>query len=625
MNKGTSPEAKAALKLLINQVYAVWRPPPKLTVSEWSEAERYLSPEASAEPGKWHNARAPHLVEPMDALSPVDPCQEVVMMFPSQDGKTEVINNFVGYIIDRDPGPALVIQPNVKPMAEAWSKDRLAPMLRDTPCLKDKVADARSRDSGNTVGHKTFPGGHVSIAGANSPAGLASRPIRYLLLDEIDRYPLSAGAEGSPIKLSEKRTRRFWNRKILKVSSPTFENIGIHAEYGRSDKRQWQLKCPDCGELQFPRLKHLTWEKKPDGKLENVLYACEHCGVSHSEDEEYAIKYSGRWVTTEPGAGKPKGFWKNQISSLFITWRETIQEWLASQSDTENRQTFINTALAEPYIVKGESVDSDELYHMREHYPAQVPDGVQVLTAWFDVQKDRIEGEIMGWGLGEESWSIEYIRLYGNPLLPDIWNSLSEIIKAEYPGNDGALYPIRKVGVDCGYLTDEVYKFSRAQGRTWVLPTKGHKDRGRQIQEFPRKPDQRSRIYRVMVGTDTAKEVIYSRFESTIMAESPGGPGYCHFPIKEGYDKTYFKQATAEEKIKKYRHGVAYYEFDAKKRRNEVLDTKVGNLAMIRVLQTRFGIKLKNIEATPVVKKVPATAQKQQQRQPASRFARRTI
>jgi len=619
--KETSPEAKAALRLLIEQIYAAWKPPPKLTVSEWAESERYLSPEASAEPGKWHNARAPHLIEPMDALSPTDPCQEIVMMFPSQDGKTEVLNNFIGYIIDRDPGPALVIQPNVKPMAEAWSKDRLAPMLRDTPCLQNKVSDARSRDSGNTIGHKTFPGGHVTIAGANSPAGLASRPIRYLLLDEIDRYPLSAGSEGSPIKLSEKRTRRFWNRKILKVSSPTFEDIGIHAEYGRTDKREWQLCCPACGEYQFPRLKHLQWDKADDKNPINIRYVCEKCGVEHPESQEHAIKFTGKWVITSPG-NKPKGFWKNQISSLFISWRGTIIEWLASQSDTENRQTFINTALAEPYIVEGETVDADLLYQRREHYQSHVPAGCQVLTAWFDVQKDRLEGEIIGWDVGEESYSIEYVRLYGNPLKEQVWKSLEAVIKANYMREDGVAMQIRLVGIDSGYLPDEVYKFSRAQGIRWVIPTKGASDRGKPIQTFPRRPDQRKRVYLTLIGTDTAKEIIYQRYQQTLDAETPG-PGYCHFPIREGYDEQYFAQATAEEKIKKYSHGVAYYDWDARKRRNEVLDAKVGNLAMIRILQLHMGVKLMAREVQKPTQQMPPP--RPPAPKPQSRFARRSI
>lgn len=592
-------------------------------MSEWAEAERYLSPEASAEAGKWHNARAPHLVEPMDALSPSDPCQEVVLMFPSQDGKTEVLNNFIGYIIDQDPGPAMVVQPNVKPMAEAWSKDRLAPMLRDTPCLKDKVASPRARDSGNTVGHKTFAGGHVTISGANSPAGLASRPIRYLCIDEVDRAPLSAGAEGSPIKLAEKRTRRFWNRKILKVSSPTYEDVGIHAEYQRTDQRQWQLECPACNELQFPTLKHLQWDKI-DGRAQNVRYVCQHCGVEHDEQNEHAIKYSGRWVVTRPDSER-KGFWKNQISSLFLTWRETIQEWLDSQSDDEARQTFINTALAEPYIVHGDTVEAHALYLRRERYACQVPEDVQVLTAWFDVQNDRIEGLIQGWGYQEESWDIDYIRLYGDPLKETLWNNLHKVIKTSYLRGENQVMKIRLVGIDSGYLTDEVHKFARKAGVRFVIPTKGHRERGRPVAEFPRQMNKKTRTYLTMLGTDTAKEVIYSRFAKTLESETTHGPGLCHFPDTDAFDIAYFEQATAEEKILKYRHGIKYYEWDAKKRRNEVLDAKVGNLAIIRILQQHFGLVLKDktdpIEATPP----PATRKPAQRQQQQSRFQRRGV
>jgi phage terminase large subunit GpA-like protein len=246
-----------------------------------------------------------------------------------------------------------------------------------------------------------------------------------------------------------------------------------------------------------------------------------------------------------------------------------------------------------------------------------------VLTAWFDVQKDRIEGEIIGWGAGEESWSIDYVRLYGNPLTDEVWNNLEKVIKDDYLDENGTPYQIAKVGIDCGYLADEVYKFCRAQGTRWVIPTKGHKDRARPVQEYPRKPDQRTRVYRTMVGTDTAKTIIYNRFESTLIAEEPGGPGYCHHPIKEGYDETYFEQATAEEKIKKYSHGVAYYEWDAKKRRNEVLDAKVGNLVMIRILQAHFGVKLLGI-VKPTHRPPPKPPNPPQQRQ-QSRFNRRSL
>ena len=507
------------------------------------------------------------------------------MMFPSQDGKTEVLNNFVGFIIDRDPGPALVIQPNVKPMAEAWSKDRLAPMIRDTPALKNRVADARSRDSGNTIGHKTFAGGHITIAGANSPAGLASRPIRYLLLDEIDRYPASAGTEGSPIKLAEKRTRRFWNRKILKVSSPTFKDVGIHAAYQVTDKAEWQLPCPDCGEYQFARLRHFRW---PEGEPQKLVYVCEHCGTEHGQDKEHSIKACGKWVITDPGPNKPRGFWKNQLSSLFMTWQETIAEFLNSKGDTEEFQTFVNTALAEPWEVQGETVEYELLYRRREHYQADIPHDRVILTCGVDVQDDRFEYEVCAWGEGEESWSVEYGRLYGDLSNQVIWDTLARALRKQYKSPSGVLHDVRLCCIDSGgHFTDEVYQFSRKHGIRWAVPVKGSNTAGQPVADFPRHPN-KNRVYLTMVGTDTAKEVIYQRYQ----VQEPGA-GYCHWPIRDGYDEEYFRQATAEQRILEYRKGIPQYRWIPQKgRRNEALDCRVYAFVGIRILQQYAGVRL---------------------------------
>jgi len=210
----------AGIDACIEHLLTALEPPPKQTVSEWADANRRLSPEASAEPGEWRTDRAPYQKGILDALSPHSPYERVVFMASSQTGKSELLNCMIGYIIDRDPGPVLVVLPRVED-GEAWSKDRLAPMLRDTPCLSGKVADVRSRDSNNRILHKRFPGGSITIAGANSPAGLAMRPIRYVLLDEVDRYPASAGTEGDPVALAVKRSSTWWNRKIFLASSPT--------------------------------------------------------------------------------------------------------------------------------------------------------------------------------------------------------------------------------------------------------------------------------------------------------------------------------------------------------------------------------------------------------------------
>ena len=201
---------------LFREIAQIVAPPPILTVSQWADRYRKLSAESAAEPGQWNTDRAPYQREILDAVN--DPaCEEVVIMSSAQVGKTELILNTIGYYVDYDPAPILVVQPTLD-MAQAFSKDRLAPMIRDTPALTDKVKDSKSRDSGNTILHKKFPGGHITMAGANSPASLASRPIRIVLMDETDRYPASAGGEGNPIKLAEKRTNTFWNRKKIKVS-----------------------------------------------------------------------------------------------------------------------------------------------------------------------------------------------------------------------------------------------------------------------------------------------------------------------------------------------------------------------------------------------------------------------
>ena len=191
-------------------------------MSQWADQNRRLSPEASSEPGTWVTDRAPYQRGMMDAVNEPG-VSEVVYMTSSQIGKTEILNNIIGYFAHQDPSPMLLIQPTLD-MAETWSKDRLAPMIRDTDALTDLFGDPRSRDSNNTLLHKKFPGGHITMAGANSPSSLASRPIRIVLLDEEDRYPHSAGTEGDPGSLAQKRTTTFWNRLLVTASTPTIED-----------------------------------------------------------------------------------------------------------------------------------------------------------------------------------------------------------------------------------------------------------------------------------------------------------------------------------------------------------------------------------------------------------------
>ncbi|MCP5014131.1 MAG: hypothetical protein GY938_02465 [Ketobacter sp.] len=370
-----------------------------LTVSQWSDAERFLSSESAAEAGKWHNDRAPHTIAPMDALSPLDPCQVVILKWSAQSAKTEVVNNFAGYIIDQDPGSVLVVQPNERPMGETWSKDRLAPMIRDTPALAKKVVAGKGRDSENTILRKKFPGGQLTVAGASSPSQLASRPIRYLLCDEIDRWPTTK--EGSPLQLAIKRTQAFWNRKILMVSTPTFEGVGIDSEYENCLQHEWHLKCSHCSAYQMPKFKHFTFDRDQSNGPTNIRYCCEVCGSEHTEGEQFKIKNTGKWVQTNEASPMRKGYWMNQFASPFATWTETIAEFLLAKKDPLKLQVAINTVFAETWKGMGISLDWEILRQRREVYPINksdrlVPAGVQLLTLVVDTQDTWLDCEVVG-------------------------------------------------------------------------------------------------------------------------------------------------------------------------------------------------------------------------------------
>lgn len=300
--------AKIAQKTL-----ASLAPPPDLAIDEWADQFRVLSRESSAEAGKWSTDRAPYQRGMMRAIS--DPATEtVVFMTGAQIGKTEIINNAIGYYISQDPSPILVVQPTLD-MSKMWSNDRLAPMLRDTPALKNAVKDPRSRDSGNTLLQKSFVGGYIAMVGANSPAGLASRPVRCVFFDEVDRFPHSAGTEGDPIDLGKKRTATFtYNRKIVMVSTPTNKGASrIEAAYEESDQRQYFVPCHDCGHKQVLKWAQVRWEKdQPD----TAAYICEDCGSVWDDAVRYRAVRAGEWIAQNP-TNKTAGF---HLSGLYSPW-----------------------------------------------------------------------------------------------------------------------------------------------------------------------------------------------------------------------------------------------------------------------------------------------------------------
>ncbi len=551
----------------------VMAPPPRLTVSQWADQHRKLSPESSAEPGQWITARAEYQRGIMDAVN--DPTVEtVVVMSSAQVGKTEALNNIVGYFIDQDPAPMLLVQPTLE-MAQAWSKDRLAPMLRDSPRLEHKVKDVRSREAGNTILHKTFPGGHITMAGANSAASLASRPVRIVLCDEVDRYPVSAGTEGDPVNLAFKRSTTFWNRKRILVSTPTIKGVSrIESAYEASDQRKFYVPCPSCQTRQALKWAQVQW---PKDQPEQARYVCEACGVELDDaDKLYMLKH-GSWQAEAEFRGTA-GFWLSELYSPWVPWRKMVATFLDVKDKPDQFRTFVNTSWGETWEERGEKIEHSRLYESREDYAAPVPDGVLVLTAAVDVQDDRIEAECVGWGAGEESWSIDYQRWFGSPAQATTWQQVEDWLSQTWTHESGVAMRIQCAAIDTGgHYTKEAYAFVKPRQVRRVYAIKGANQHGHPLV----KPSNKVGGVRLfLVGADTAKDTLFSRLKL-----EQHGPGYCHFPRAAAYGDEYFQQLTAEEKRQKFERGVLVgYAYKKIRSRNEALDLKVYNMAALAIL-----------------------------------------
>ena len=605
------------LKLFRDLAKAV-SPPPVLTVSQWADRYRRLSPESAAEPGQWNTDRAPYQREIMDCVN--DPLVEhVVIMSSAQVGKTELILNIIGYYIDYDPAPMLVVQPTLKPMAEDFSKDRLAPMIRDTPTISGKVHDVKSRNSGNTILHKTFPGGHVTIAGANSASSLASRPVRIVLMDETDRYPASAGTEGNPIKLAEKRTTAFWNKKKIKVSTPTIKGSSqIEKEYQSGTMEEWCVPCPCCGKYQ-----PYEWGRV---HFSDVTMECKYCGEHISEFDWK--QGEGKWIAAHPERRRKRSFHLNELASPWTHWDSIIAEWKEAQKeykengDVEKLKTFINTVLGETWEPRGKGADDDSLLARRERYEAEIPEGVLLLTASVDVQDDRFEIEVCGWGRGFESWGVKYEKLYGDLDKEETWDRLEAWLDREFYFASGSSLLIALTCIDTGgHKTTECYKFLKRMEKKGKR-IYGIKGFGRESQGIPLihklSTNNEYNVKVFILGVDSGKEIVVSRL-STV----DEGPGYCHFPINadRGYSETVIKGLNSEQRVTEVKDGRAIVKWKKKSgTRNEPLDLRVYNTAAVEILRPDWDILEKKVKAgINYMKKTPGKAKKKRRTGTVSR------
>ena len=524
---------------------AVFSPPPNLTVSQWADRNRFLSPEASSEPGRWDTSRAEYQRGMMDAVSsPL--VHTVVIQSSSQVGKTELLLNLIGFHIDKDPAPMLVVQPTLE-MAQAFSKDRMTPMVRDTPAIEKKISPAKSRDAMNTTLHKAFPGGHVTMVGANSPSGLASRPIRIVLADEVDRYDESAGTEGDPVNLAVKRTTTFWNRKVVLVSTPGIKGLSrIERAFAQSDRRRFHVPCPDCGHEQALKWSQVHWSNE-DGKHkpETAHYACEDCGSLWTDVQRWTAIRKGEWKAEGEFTGTA-GFHLNELYSPWRRLSETVTDFLAAKGAPSLLKTWVNTVLGETWEDEAERLEAESLLTRGENYgPDDVPEWCHLVTAGVDVQGDRIEASRWGFGDNDESGLIEHEVFLGDPAKPEIWDELDDWLKASCIRIDGARLRTRAACVDMGgHHTQEVLKFCRDRRGRKVFAIKGM-DGVRPIWTPKASKSKRGAMPFYAVGVDTAKDAIYGRLRITPSRDAEPAPrGYVHLPAT--VTASYVAQLVAE-------------------------------------------------------------------------------
>jgi phage terminase large subunit GpA-like protein len=574
------------LKNVLDKAFTQLKPPPNLTVSEWSDLYRHL-PKYSAMPGRWNTDIAPYQRGMMDAIHEPD-IDTVVIMAGSQVGKSETLNNLIGYHIHYDPCAMLMVQPTLE-TCEDYFKQRLEPMIDASPVLHERVNVKKSGERENTVRYKTFPGGFLSGAGANSPASLASKPLRIIVSDEVDRFPDSAGSEGDPISLAKRRTATYWNSLRIFTSTPVDKDHSkIETLFLQSDQRRFYLPCPDCGTADFLKWPQVKWNS--EGGFHDTTtahYQCEHCNQAIYDHDKLDMLTHGNWVSHAKSSGIA-GFHLWEAYSPFVTFEKIVKDFLESKDNPLLLKVWTNTCLGETWEDAIEKNDPEKLYTRRETYNATCPMGALCLTAGVDVQKDRLEIEVRGWGIGEESWGIEYKILFGDPSEKSIWENLEQFLQKEFIHESGIKLKIACTFIDSGdgNRTQDVYDFCMGKSAMRIFAIKGQGGKGKPILsgQVKRKVGKKKKpITTFNIGVDDAKSLITFRLRKT------EGPGTYHWHI--GYTHEYMKQLCSEQMQNRVFKGRLIQDW-IQKGPNEALDTNVYAFAAMKLLNPDFtGLK----------------------------------
>lgn len=545
-------------------------PKPRLSVSEWADKNRVLPQKGASEPGPWRTERTPFLKDIMDVLSKDNPTRRVVFMKSAQVGGTEAGNNWLGYIIDHAPAPTIVVQPTGQ-MVERWSKQRLAAMIEVTPALRARVASARTRDSGNTIEMKEFPGGVLVLASAESSSNLRSMPAKYVFCDEVDAYPEDVDGEGDPVSLAEARTKTFPRRKMLLVSTPTVKGASrIEREWEASDQRRFHVPCPECGQMQPLLWGNLRW----DDDLTRVWYVCRECEYAIEEHHKPWMLAGGEWRASFPER-EVAGFHINALYTplgLGDSWLDHVHNWQARQQDPALLKVFVNTVLGECWEDRSRQLRHHDLMTRAEPYELRtVPPGCLVLTAGIDVQDNRLAVLIVGWGRAETAWVLDWLEIPGDPSRPELWAELDKHLDLPLRNAFGVDLKIQVAAVDTGgHFTHEVYDYCRQRQHKRVIAIKGMSTAGKPILGKAAKQDVNRRgqtlkggVMLWQVGPDTAKNSITARLAGD--AEADEANRRIHFA--QDLPEEFYQQLTAEVFDPRRNRWVKL-----KNRRNEALD-----------------------------------------------------
>lgn len=516
----------------------VLKPPEKLTVSEWADRYRILDSKTSAEPGQWSTDRTPYLRGIMDAFT--DPrVEEIIFVKPTQVGGTECMNNMFGYVIAQDPSPVLIVYPTLE-LAEFASKNRLQPLMELSPVLDDKYLAEESK-----VLELQMHGMYAVISGANSPASLASRPIRFLFMDEVDKYPKNSGKEADPRSLARERTKTFpYNKKIFQTSTPTLKNGAIWQAYEKADvKLQYYVPCPHCGHFQTLRFKGgIKFDKElpPERIRQTAYYECEQCKGMIRDAHKPGMLRNGVWRGTDGSTrmATKTAFHLNALYSPWVRFGDVAYEFMVSKDDPETLMNFVNSWLAEPWEKTQVKLNSDKVLERSSGYDEGiVPDRTIFLTGGVDVQKDRFYYTIRAWGEKVTSWNVRYGFC-------ETWAEIEDVMNVPYLTKDGREYFVNLCGIDSGWNPDDTYDFC-AKNSEWAVAVKGSST------EIPTKY-RLTRIDREEKGMyGIALYLVYGAYYKDLIAnriarktDEPGG-WYVH----QECEREYAEQITSEHKV----------------------------------------------------------------------------